>query len=187
MTGPFFNIPNIISLLRIPLSAAACIFVAMRQPIPACATIFLAVISDFLDGVIARKTNSISDWGKILDPLADKLGLAALVITLAILGAIPLWFVIVVALRDTLIAVGGILITRRTGTPPSSNIWGKLTSLILSIYLTSAAVAWMLDAHIWPAGLMVLALDPLGLLSLLFVVISFIVYSSESAEALRSH
>ena len=145
------------------------------------------MISDYLDGAIARRTDSISDWGKILDPLADKLGLAAFVITLAILGAVPVWFVIVVAIRDTLIAAAGILITRRQGTPPSSNIWGKLTSLILSIYLTSAAVTWMLDTHIWPAGLHVLGLDPLGLLSLAFVVISFFVYSSESAAALRSH
>lgn len=186
MTGPFLNLPNSISLARIPFSAAACYFVAAREPVPACVAIFLAVISDFLDGLVARRTGSISDWGKILDPLADKIGLVAFVATLAVVGAVPVWFVVAVVLRDLLIAAGGILITLRSGTPPISNIWGKLTSLFLSFYLTSAAVTWMLDMDLWPGSLLILGLDPLGLLSLAFVAVSFFVYSSLSVNSLRN-
>lgn len=185
MKGPFLNLPNSLSIVRVPLSLAACWFVASRDPVPACVFIFLAVISDFLDGLAARRTGSVSDWGKILDPLADKIGIAALVTTLAVVGALPLWFLTVVVLRDILIALGGIYMTRRLGAPPSSNIWGKATSLCISVYLTMVSVSWMLDARIWPSGLEVAGVDPLGMLSLAFVVTSFLVYLSDSMKQLR--
>lgn len=185
MRGPFLNLPNAMSLARVPLSLAACGFVASRDPVPACAFIFLAVISDFLDGLTARRTGSISDWGKILDPLADKVGIAALVVTLALVRALPVWFLAVVVLRDLLIAVGGLLLTKRLGTPPSSNLWGKATSLCLSVYLTTVSVGWMLDVRIWPGELLSGGVDPLGLLSLALVGISFFVYLSDSVKQLR--
>ena len=185
MKGPLLNLPNTLSIARVPLSLAACWFVASRDPGPACIFIFLAVISDYLDGVTARRTNTISDWGKILDPLADKIGIAALVITLVVIGALPFWFLAVVVLRDLLIAIGGIFVTRRLGAPPSSNIWGKLTTLCISVYLTVVSVSWMLDASIWPSDLVVAGVDPLGMLSLAFVVTSFLVYLSDSMKQLR--
>jgi len=185
MRGPFLNLPNALSMARVPLSLAACLFVALRDPVPACALILLAVSSDFLDGTIARRTGSISDWGRILDPLADKVGIAALVITLAAVGALPLWFLVVVVARDALIAAGGLLLTRRLGSPPSSNLWGKATSLCLSVYLTTLSVGWMTGAAIWSPGLLLWGVDPLGLLSLALVGISFFVYSSASARLLR--
>jgi CDP-diacylglycerol--glycerol-3-phosphate 3-phosphatidyltransferase len=172
-------------MARVPLSLAACGFVASRNPAPACVFIFLAVLSDFLDGLTARRTGSISDWGKILDPLADKVGIAALVITLAIVGALPLWFLTVVIARDALIAGGGLLLTRRLGAPPSSNLWGKATSLCMSVYLTTISVGWMLDSSLWPRELLLMGVDPLGMLSLAFVAISFFIYFSDSVKLLR--
>jgi CDP-diacylglycerol--glycerol-3-phosphate 3-phosphatidyltransferase len=186
MRGPLLNLPNAISMVRVPLSLAACGFVASRDPVPACVLIFLAVISDFLDGLTARRTGSISDWGKILDPLADKVGIAALVITLTVVGALPPWFLAVVVVRDLLIAAGGMILTKRLGTPPSSNLWGKATSLCLSVYLTSVSVGWMLDSRIWPPEFRLWGVDPLGMVSLAFVVISFIVYFSDSGKLLRN-
>jgi len=183
--GPFLNLPNALSLARVPCSLAACLFGALRDPVPACAFILLAVSSDFLDGLVARRTGAVSDWGKILDPLADKIGIGALVITLAAVGALPVWFLAVVIARDVLIAGGGILLTKRLGTPPSSNLWGKATSLCMSVYLTTVSVGWMLDAEIWPPELRIRGVDPLGLLSLALVGISFFVYFSASVRLLR--
>lgn len=186
MKGPLFNIPNLISLSRIPIVFIACLFLVQKSLFPLLVVIFLGVFSDFLDGIIARRTDSISDWGKILDPLADKVAIGAFIITMAIVKAVPLWFVIVFLTRDVLIAAGGILVTKRLGSPPSSNIWGKLSTLIVSIYLTSAAVCYILNSTIWPSGLVFAGLDPLGFISLGFVLLSLFVYSSESVRMLRN-
>ena len=186
MKGPVFNIPNLISLARIPLGFLACLFVAQKSFVPATAVIFLAVLSDYVDGIVARKTNSISDWGKMFDPLADKLAIGAFIVTLGIVKAVPLWFVILFLSRDAVIAAGGVLITRKIGSPPSSNIWGKLSSLTVSIYLTAAAVCYMLDCNMWPSGLVLAGLDPLGVISLGFVVLSLFVYFSEFVRRLRN-
>jgi len=185
--GPILNIPNLISLTRIPLAFAACLLLVRNSLIPLLVVIFSGVVSDFLDGRIARKTDSVSEWGKILDPLADKIAIGAFIITLSFLKAVPLWFVILFLSRDLLIAAGGIYVTKRLGSPPSSNIWGKLSSLVTSVYLTVAAVGYLLHSHLWPDDLIFAGLDPLGLLSLGFVLLSLFVYSSESVTLLRNH
>jgi len=184
--GPLFNVPNLISLSRIPLAFSACVFLLRDSFIPLVFVIFLGILSDFADGMVARKTDSVSDWGKILDPLADKIAIGAFIITLALIKVVPLWFVILFLIRDVLIAAGGIAVTKRLGYPPSSNIWGKLSTLILSIYLTSAAVCHMLDCALWPASLILWGLDPAGWISLVFVLLSLFVYFSESVKLLRN-
>lgn len=187
MKGPVINIPNLISLSRIPLALIACLFLVKKNIILVVVVIFVGVISDIVDGIVARRTDSISDWGKIFDPLADKIAIGAFIIMLAILGAVPLWFVILFLARDALIAAGGLFVTKKLGSPPSSNNWGKYTSLSMSLYLTYSAVGYMLDTALWPAGLILAGLDPLGLISLGFVLVSLFVYFSESVKKLRNN
>ncbi len=95
--------------------------------------IVVGALTDFLDGYFARKFNQVSDLGKILDPLADKISLGALVIILAVLQILPLWFVVCVLLRDALIFAGGMYIKRTKGILLQSNWLGKWTAGILSI------------------------------------------------------
>jgi CDP-diacylglycerol--glycerol-3-phosphate 3-phosphatidyltransferase len=185
LKGPVLNIPNCVSLARVPLGLAACILVWQRILIPSVIMIFLAILSDYLDGFIARRTDSVSDWGRIFDPLADKVAIGAFIVTLALVGAVPLWFVILFLIRDALIAAGGIFMTRRLGSPPSSNIWGKYSSMTISIYLTVAAVGHMTGRAVWSGSLVLAGLDPVGLLALGFVLISLFVYFSESVKKLR--
>jgi CDP-diacylglycerol--glycerol-3-phosphate 3-phosphatidyltransferase len=186
LRGPVLNLPNCVSLARVPLGLAACFFVWQKVLVPAVVSIFLAVLSDYLDGIIARRTGSVSDWGRIFDPLADKVAIGAFIVTLTLVGAVPLWFVILFLVRDGIIAAGGIYMTRRLGSPPSSNVWGKYSSLIISIYLTVAAVGHLTDTVIWPDSLVLAGLDPVGLLALGFVLLSLFVYFSESVNKLRN-
>tara|TARA_A100000171_G_C2068336_1_gene113445 strand:- start:182 stop:658 length:477 start_codon:yes stop_codon:yes gene_type:complete len=73
-------------------------------------TFFLAGVSDFLDGLLARLLKSRTAIGAYLDPLADKTLMVAVFITLAVKGIVPLWLVIAVVSRDVLIISGTLLI-----------------------------------------------------------------------------
>ena len=67
-----------------------------------------AGISDFLDGWLARRFGWQSEFGNLADPLADKLLVAAVLVTFAVLGELPWWLVVVVLLRDAIIVLGGL-------------------------------------------------------------------------------
>lgn len=187
MKGPVINLPNIISLSRIPLGFAACFFLASKAIIPVSIIFFAGILSDFLDGSIARRTDSVSEWGKVFDPLADKIAMSAFIITLGFLGAVPIWFIVVLLTRDALILSGGLYLTKHLGSPPASNIWGKLSTLVLSIYMSIAAICYMLDTTLWSSDLVFAGLDPVGLISFAFVLVSFFVYFSESVRQIRNN
>lgn len=97
--------------------------------------IFIAAITDILDGLIARKTNQISEFGKIIDPLADKALIILIVTKLYLIGEIiPLYFYIIVG-RDTLIFLGGIWLSNKIGRVLPSNMIGKITVITIGIFI----------------------------------------------------
>lgn len=104
--------------------------------------ILFAVATDFLDGFLARKLHQVTDFGKIIDPVADKIGIGAYAIFLALTGDIPLWFIILVMLRDILIFLGGLYIHRIKGIVPQSNWPGKIsvTCIAVSFFLATIQV-----------------------------------------------
>ncbi|MEB3181486.1 MAG: CDP-diacylglycerol--glycerol-3-phosphate 3-phosphatidyltransferase [Nostocaceae cyanobacterium] len=102
-----------------------------------CLAIFLvAALTDWLDGYLARKLNQISDLGKFLDPLVDKLLVLAPLLALIELGQVPAWGVFLILGRELAIAGWRVNQTTITG----ANIWGKLktVSQIVAISLLIA-------------------------------------------------
>lgn len=97
--------------------------------------IFVAFVSDLLDGYVARKTNTISELGKIIDPLADKILVALIVINLYLLNEIPAFFFWIVLIRDLLIFIGGIVISQKIGKVLPSNLLGKLTVFSIGLFI----------------------------------------------------
>jgi cardiolipin synthase (CMP-forming) len=91
----------------------------------------IAGLTDFLDGLAARKFGSISRLGAILDPVADKVLLSGTFLTLALTGAIETWVAAVVLGRDVLILAAAVVLylaKSRRSFPPS--IWGKISTVV---------------------------------------------------------
>ncbi len=94
-----------------------------------------AIISDYLDGYIARRRNEITEVGKIIDPVADKVVVAVVAIKLFVLGKIPPYFFFIVIGRDILIFLGGIILSSKLGKVLPSNMLGKITVTVLAFLL----------------------------------------------------
>lgn len=100
------NLPNKLTLLRLVLTAifVACLSVTFSGHLAAALVLFLlASLTDYLDGEIARRWNLITDFGKLMDPLADKVLTASAFICLIPYHAIPAWAVITIISREFLI------------------------------------------------------------------------------------
>lgn len=138
----FLLIPNLLSLLRLLLIPVAVYLVVHGQDAAALLLILFGMVTDILDGYLARKLNQITELGKILDPLGDKLGTAVMVVTLALYRDFPVWAVILVIGRDAAILFGAAFFIA-TGQPiPTSNLLGRLTALAWGVAVVSYLTPW---------------------------------------------
>lgn len=88
----------------------------------------VASLTDFLDGKIARKYNLVTNFGKFMDPLADKLLVCSAMICMIPLGKLQAWFVIVIIAREFIIS-GFRLIAAENGVVIAANYWGKFKTV----------------------------------------------------------
>lgn len=93
------------------------------------------LITDLADGWLARKFNEITEIGKIIDPLADKIAIGVIVIKLYMIGEIDDFYFWIIILRDLIIFIGGILVSRKIGKVLPSNLLGKITVLTIGFFL----------------------------------------------------
>ncbi|MFU8811473.1 MAG: CDP-alcohol phosphatidyltransferase family protein [Balneolaceae bacterium] len=91
-------------------------------------------ISDYLDGLVARLRNEVSEVGKVLDPVADKIMAFMLFFYTVWLGWIPLWFFLIGVVRDLLIMAGSGYIKKKRGKVAMSTMWGKVSVNVLAAY-----------------------------------------------------
>ncbi len=94
-----------------------------------------AAITDILDGYLARKYNEITELGKIIDPLADKVVVGAVIIKLFILGQVASYYIAFLLCRDLLIFFGGLFVARKIGRVLPSNVLGKITVINIGIVI----------------------------------------------------
>ncbi len=107
------HIPNILSTLRIGMVGVFVYFFQHDRFFAALGIYVLAVLTDTLDGYLARHNNWITDVGKVLDPLADKLMLIAALICFCINGWVPVWLVAVVVAKELIMIIGGALLWKK--------------------------------------------------------------------------
>ena len=94
-----------------------------------------ASFTDILDGYIARKYNQVTEFGKIIDPLADKIAIAVVVIRLFMVDEIPEYYFYMIIGRDILIFFGGIFVSKKLGRVLPSNMLGKLTVTVIGLVI----------------------------------------------------
>ncbi|PIE53399.1 hypothetical protein CSA37_01715 [Candidatus Fermentibacteria bacterium] len=169
--GKFLTAANCISIARIPLAGIAALMLVRGSVMWTAVFIVIASLTDVLDGFIARKTGTVSDWGKILDPAADKISFAVMAVTMVFLGLIPSWILWILVCRDGLIALGGILMSSGAE-PPLANCWGKASTFFLALYILRQVIfpEYQLFGHLFEGA------DLLGLISVALIVYSFFTY-----------
>ncbi|MEX1138622.1 MAG: CDP-alcohol phosphatidyltransferase family protein [Bacteroidota bacterium] len=136
---------NIMSCSRILLLGplAVCLFSEFENNrLWAGIILLIGAFTDFLDGYFARKYHAVSEFGKIMDPLADKIAVGAIAIFLVILGDVPLWYVVLALTRDGLIFAGGLYIRRKKNIIAQSNLPGKLAVSFIALFLLFSIVRW---------------------------------------------
>lgn len=166
--GPFLTLPNIISLARVPLAVAAVVCYMLGARLAAQLLMAGSFLTDALDGAVARMTGSVSEWGRVLDPLADKLVFAVFAIAFASLDVIPWWLVFTLVGRDVVVALGSVFHMDRIGDVPSSNLLGKASTAAMAVYLFKQAF--------WPAQPVALGLDALGWFATATLLVSTVGY-----------
>jgi len=133
------QIPNALTILRIILIPVF-IFLAMKNYyIPALIVFIVAALSDTLDGIIARKYNYVSNFGKIIDPLADKLLVASALIIFSYWGILYWWLTTIILFRELFITIYRESLKKRN-IFLAANSWGKAktTAQMVTIIVTLA-------------------------------------------------
>lgn len=160
--GPFWTLANGLSLSHVLLLGPIAWLVYRGGPMGwMFGLIGVAIATDFFDGRLARWRGAVSEWGKVLDATADKLAAAA--VTLALLTrpesagpSLPLWFVLLAITRDAILAVGGLIQTRRLGRFTSSLWSGKVAVTLLALVVVAAlakAPPGLLTPLVWGTAL----------------------------------
>ena len=137
------NLPNKLTILRIIMIPFFVLFMLLDGGVSQtyryiAAVIFIvASFTDLLDGKIARKYNLVTNFGKFMDPLADKLLVCSGLICFVGLGQLPAWFVIIIISREFIIS-GFRLVASDNGVVIAASYWGKfktVSQMIMSVLL----------------------------------------------------
>lgn len=125
-------VPNSLTILRILLIPLILYFIAVDNYVAAAIVLVISGITDVADGAIARKFNLITDFGKLVDPLADKLTQIATLIAIVVKGIIPIWILSIFIIKEIVMICGASFLYGRQ-TVVFSKWYGKLATVVLYI------------------------------------------------------
>ena len=178
-----WTIPNVLTMIRLILIPVFVVlfFSGLRKA--ALAVFVAASLTDMLDGYLARKLNQITDFGKLFDPLADKLMVLTAMVCQAIAGVFPWAAVIIVACKELYMVLGGMFMLKR-GVVVYSNLIGKAAQVC---FIASLVLAFFHDDFV-AAGTRLLGLTPDNLLlwiTVALAILAMIVYTVGAVRKIR--
>ncbi len=135
-----FTVSNLFSFSRMLVALPVIYFhykAGMKPTWVVNAFIIYGIVSDYLDGLFARKMNEISELGKVLDPMADKVAAFLLFLYIVVIGEVPWLFFVFMVFRDACIMSGSLYIRKKRGKVPMSIMSGKITLNIIVLYWLS--------------------------------------------------
>ena len=128
----FKQIPNILTIIRFLLIPIIIFFAFQNNYIATILVLTISGFTDILDGYIARKFNLISNFGKLMDPLADKMTQVSLLTTLTIQKIIPTWIIVIVLIKEFLMVSDASFLYGKE-LVVSSKWYGKLATVLFYI------------------------------------------------------
>ena len=183
--GAVWTVANALTIFRILLTAPFLYLVNQGQFGLALAVFFIASVTDFADGYVARRFNQQSPVGRALDPLADKLlttiGFVVMALPREAFPTVPVWLAVAVVLRDVVILLGSLVvysITRFKGFKPT--MLGKINT-----FLELGLIVVFLGFH--TGGFLIFLLPLCYAIVLTSVVVSGAQYIAEGIKILRAH
>jgi len=179
-----WTLANVISVVRLMAIPVFLYLVILDRLVVAFVLLVVAVLTDFVDGMVARKMNQITRLGQFLDPFADRLFIAATAVALALQDVVPWWFVVAVMLRDALLGIGGLVMSRYGHATLPVKWWGKVSTFgllfVLPLFLLGAIVAHY-GSSAWSEVLLTIAWP----IAIAAVVLYWIVGFSYLFDAIR--
>jgi cardiolipin synthase len=178
------TLPNALSFVRIALIPLF-VYLIVHEPTTFAGLLLFSgvVATDWVDGWVARRTGQVSELGRVLDPVADRLAIAAGLIALIARGAFPLWAGVMILVRDAVVLVGGALLIAGRRVRVDVRFIGKIATFSLM-----GAIVWISWGNLG-YGLAPLALTGGWLLfgtGIVEYYIAAAVYMSDIRRALRS-
>ncbi len=136
----------------------------------------LAGLSDVLDGFLARRLDIISNFGKVMDPVADKLMLLTIVVCLFMGGDLPLWIIVIILAKEAAMLLGGAVLLKRKIIIPANAV-GKIGTALFTLAVFFAFLKQYTDP--WYIYVMFAAVA--------FSIFSLIQYAAGAAKQLKAH
>lgn len=125
-----WTVPNLLTYLRFVLVVPFVILFLSEKYLLSAICIGLSGISDCLDGFFARKLNQVTQLGKLLDPIADKVTLISVMLCMAFYAPNVIPILVVLIAKDVAMLIGGISLLKRKITPPAAEWFGKLATIV---------------------------------------------------------
>jgi CDP-diacylglycerol--glycerol-3-phosphate 3-phosphatidyltransferase len=171
----FYSPSNTLSLLRLALVGPTIYYLLHNDQRKALSIIVVSMVTDVVDGPLARRRDEVSELGKLIDPLADKLMLDSIAVVLSLKRDFPWGVTYLLLARDVAIITGAVFIFRRTTYVTPAIFSGKATTAMLSM----ALLLYLLDVQPWGQRIMRATLIPM--------TISWVQYGARAWYWLRGH
>jgi len=181
----FQLIPNVITSLRLLLAIPICIFIYQGNELLALLLFIFAGISDGFDGYLARRFTWESEFGKLLDPLADKCLILSTLLALAYVQLLPIWLVSILLVRDALAVMGSMLyLMLFEGRNSESNRWGKhFTGWTIALFIIT-----LLQESISAYSMLLNLLYEIAVVGvLIFTALSVFTYARKQGKEVYKH